>query len=308
MEKLRLSAAIKSIWDRCLDLSSPVSPFATYEWATTYFRTVGNKETPVILYHPTLSILAAFSQMNNTVQFAGGTEISDYMDLIGPDENKDQAWAEILPLLQQERIDQIQLHNLPESSATLKFFRKQNTLITPEDTTPKLVLPDAYSTYIESLDRKNRHELERKQRKFIRENPATKVQVSENSREDMEVLLKLMRLDERKNTFLTPEYEAFFRSLPESFGSSLILPILSVNTEPAAAVLAFITDKTFYLYNSGFDLQRFPGASLYLKAETIRLAIGRGCIEYNFLQGNERYKYELGGKDFGVFSVDYSIV
>ena len=29
--------------------------------------------------------------------------------------------------------------------------------------------------------------------------------------------------------------------------------------------------------------------------------------EYNFLQGSERYKYELGGKDFFVYSISLSL-
>jgi CelD/BcsL family acetyltransferase involved in cellulose biosynthesis len=44
-------------------------------------------------------------------------------------------------------------------------------------------------------------------------------------------------------------------------------------------------------------------AGLLLKALAIEYAIGRGLQCYDFLQGNERYKYDLGGKNTQVMQI-----
>jgi hypothetical protein len=74
-----------------------------------------------------------------------------------------------------------------------------------------------------------------------------------------------------------------------------------IHGEVAAATFAFKTKDSLLLYNSGFDGKKFTGAGFYLKAMGVKLVIEKGLKTYNFLQGNYRYKYELGGKDFFVY-------
>lgn len=73
--------------------------------------------------------------------------------------------------------------------------------------------------------------------------------------------------------------------------------------KPAAATLSFIEDGVSFLYNSGFDRECCQNAGFYLKTMSIKRAIENGLKEYNFLQGSERYKYDLGGKDFFVYTI-----
>ena len=56
------------------------------------------------------------------------------------------------------------------------------------------------------------------------------------------------------------------------------------------------------MYNSGFD-PAFADLSvgLLLKATTIRDAIERGLDSFEFLRGDEQYKYHLGGVDQAVY-------
>lgn len=313
MEQLTFTPETGAIWDTCLARSGSDLPFYTYGWHEQFFDTVGNNRTPEILYDPDRSVIAPFGISGRTAVLSGGKEIADYQDIIGPDTEKAAIWPTILSRLISSGIRNLSLPNIPETSPTLAFFRAlkeqghPDMTIVREDSTPKMPLPATFAAYTGSLDRKQRHELERKIRKFEREYPDTKDTRSSDQRNDIAILLNLMRQDERKIAFLTPEYEAFFRSLPGLFQHSLELQILYIGHNPVSSLLGFRSGKTFLLYNSGFDRSRYPGAGFYHKAASIRRAIENGYTEYNFLQGTERYKYELGGRDYGVYTVSVAI-
>jgi CelD/BcsL family acetyltransferase involved in cellulose biosynthesis len=237
-------------------------------------------------------IIAPFARKNNEVIFAGGEEISDYQDIIGPDEKKTAAWEEIKTYFPGCTLH---LHNVPETSPTVSVFQMEK-----EDTTPLMTLPPV-------LEKKARHEMERKIRKFEREQENIKIYDSENPVADTEVFLHLMKLDERKKRFLTLDMEDFFKKIIKEFQKNIVLTLLTINDVPTAGLLAFRYSDTLMGYNSGFNEERFSGAGFYLKAMHIQRAIDSGIKTYNFLQGNERYKYDLGGKDFFVYKSDITL-
>ena len=219
------------------------------------------------------------ARKGNELILAGGYEVADYLDISDP-----TAWDEIIKKYHGLHLT---LRNVPQNSPTVAYFHMKK-----EDTTPMMTLPPI-------LDKKNRHEMERKIRKFEREN--TNIEFKEGN--DIETLITLMKLDPRKKEFLTPDMEQFFRKI-HSMGT---ITELLVGDKPAAAMLAFRADDMLMGYNSGFDETNFSGSGFYLKAMHIKRAEKSGVKTYNFLQGNERYKYELGGKDFFVYKVDTTL-
>lgn len=112
-----------------------------------------------------------------------------------------------------------------------------------------------------------------------------------------------MHRDQYKHTFLTPQMERFFRKLPETFPDQLLLFLLRSGKTTAAALLAWKAGESLLTYNSGYHEEEFSGAGFYLKAKAIQWAIENGYDEYNFLQGSEPYKYDLGAKDFWVYRI-----
>jgi len=84
--------------------------------------------------------------------------------------------------------------------------------------------------------------------------------------------------------------------------SYLILSFLSLNGENAAALLAFEYKKELLLYNSGYDTEKWAGYSpgWVLLGYVIQHAIARGIEVFDFLQGDEEYKYRFGGHDYRV--------
>jgi len=307
INQVALNEETQRNWDFAIAKSILDVPFYTYEWHSVYFSTTGEKEIPFILHLPELSVIAPFAKNESTISFVG-PEITDYSDIIGTEEQKESAWNELLPYLKENGIQTINLTNVPESSITYSYFLNHSKEryaieIKQRDTTPKIILPQDFDSYCHSLSRKERHELKRKNRRFIHDYPDAMIHSSNDIKNDIEILIDLMLLDERKKQFFTPENLAFFRALPVVFPEKLILQILMIDNQPATAILAFKTAQSFFLYNSGFDQSKFPGAGFHLKAESIRYALENHFEEYNFLRGNERYKYDLGGKDFAVFDI-----
>lgn len=303
INQVNLSDA-KDIWDTAVTKNNLTVPFLAHTWHTNWKNILGKNLEPLYLSVDG-EIIAPFVRNGTQVIFSGGAEVADYLDLVGPDGKKSVAWEQILPFLKNLHCTSLALRNVPENSPTLTYFKNQPTAeIRKEDTTPRLRLPASWELYTESLDRKYRHELERKIRKFEREHIDAQLSESTDPAVDIDILLNLMDKDEEKSKFLTPEMKSFFRKTAESFAANISLLIITMGDKKAAATLSFIDNGVSYLYNSGFDKNCCPNAGFYLKAITLKDAIQKNIREYNFLQGDERYKYELGGKDFFVYSVN----
>ncbi len=300
-------AEAKVVWDRAYKKNPLHVPFFTHLWHTNWKEILGAPFQPMYLIIDD-EIMAPFVTDGEKAFFSGGEEIGDYLDIIGPEEKKQHAWQEIIAYLKNRHIPSVSLRNVPENSPTVSFFRNQpSAKVEKEDTTPKLAVPDSWEKFIESLDRKSRHELERKIRKFEREHVDTQVIESDNVPNDIDKLLTLMEKDPDKKAFLTPDMKTFFKKTAVTFAEHISLLFVTMGDKTAASTFSFVEDNNIYLYNSGFDKECCANAGFYLKAINVKRAIENRRVEYNFLQGDERYKYELGGKDFLVYSIQFQL-
>ncbi len=301
IKRLDLSSETKRIWEKIYQSNSQKVPFLTYNWHQAWFSILGKQWQPLILEIDE-AIIAPFARKNNQIIFSGGDEIADYLDIIGPEKLKTAAWNAIIKEFKISGVTTIALRNLPQSSASLSAL-KHTATVTQEDTTPIIALPASWEEYISSLNHKHRHELRRKLRKFEFMHQGTQITQEVATKENLSDLITLMRLDPNKQSFLTPQVEHFFLSLPQILANQAEVTTLRVNSQIAATTVSFTNSSTVFLYNSGFNEKDFSGAGFYIKAITIKQTIENGYKTYNFLQGSERYKYELGGKDFAVYKI-----
>ena len=79
----------------------------------------------------------------------------------------------------------------------------------------------------------------------------------------------------------------------------LQLSFLDIGDQPAATYFCFDYGRQILVYNSGYDPQASPQLSSgwVLLSRLIQDAIGQGRERFDFLQGNEDYKYRFGGVD-----------
>ncbi len=296
----------KDSFTQALAKNTIQAPFLTWEWHNVWFNTLGSSYSPLTFLLDE-DIVASFAVKADELIFAGGDEIADYLDIIGPDQKKQAAWEQIIPTLRDLNIKNLTLRNIPENSATKSFFSTRPlTTVEQEDTTPQFQLPKTWELYTESLSKKYRHELERKIRKFDREHPDSEIIESTNPAQDISVLFSLMEKDEAKKQFLTADMKEFFTKIASIFSHQTSLRYVALGDKKIAATISFIMNTTHYLYNSGFDKDCCSIAGFFLKAMNIKHAIETGATMYNFLQGNERYKYELAGEDFGVYKITHT--
>lgn len=298
----------QAAWDKITGENTLLAIFGSYRWHRLWYELFGSGFTSRIWVY-NQSMIAPFVQSGDTLTFSGGKEIADYLDIIGPDEQKKTSWEEILVYCQSIDITHIMLPNVPSSSGTVQFFQRHaapslSITIKKEDTTPILLLPATWEAYEASLPRHSRHELRRKLRSFERLHPDSSILKSTNPTQDMELFLKLMELDARKKRFLTEQMKKFFQRLPNEFPDELSLVFLRVGGIEVSGIITLQNGNSLFQYNSGYIKASYPGSGFYLTAKSIQQAIQQGLTTYNFLQGNEQYKYDLGAVDFAVCTIE----
>ena len=102
---------------------------------------------------------------------------------------------------------------------------------------------------------------------------------------------------------------SFFREIIHTFAEKGWLKVyfLDIDETPAAVLLAFDYGNEIILYNSGFDAEKFgyfsPGNVII--SYSIQHAIQLGRMRYDFLRGDEVYKFRFGGVAEDVFGVKF---
>ena len=250
-------------------------------------------------------------------QIVGGKDVADYLDVIAEPGRMEDVWTCVLDYLVERRgeWDAIDFHSLPEWSpsremvARLGAERGLEFRVFPEDVSPVAELPGDWNTYLMGLRKKDRHELKRKVRKLEGRDdvrwhlvPTGDVEVM---RREMEVFLAVHRSSGvDKAHFMDDKMAAYFIDMAEHMTGPgwLDLAVLEVDGEPASAYLSYKYGDRLYLYNSGY-LQRFAkySAGVALLAYRIHKAILQGVRWFDFLRGDEDYKYDFGAKDTYVY-------
>lgn len=216
--------------------------------------------------------------------------------VLGSQEVTDFAQTDITQL--QSGYNQVQLDNVREDSATWKNFGPGQL----QEVSPYLFLPKNWEAYLQNLDRKYRKELKRK---FSRLGEIRHEFVKEDN---LAEFFRLHRLsDPAKNKFMTEPMAEFFRDVFQAKipGWESRLDFLKIEGKYAAGILSFVSCNEWWLYNSGYDPSySFYSVGLLLKAQSIHWAIEQGKKKYDFLRGNERYKYDLGAKNLRLYRIE----
>jgi CelD/BcsL family acetyltransferase involved in cellulose biosynthesis len=155
-------------------------------------------------------------------------------------------------------------------------------------------LPGSYDDYLAGLAAKQRHEVRRKRRRFEAAHGPPRV-VRDSSAEAFGAFTAMHRsVPGEKGEFMTADMEAFFASLLDIEGA-VIDVLLDAAAEPVAAVFGFEESDAYYLYNSAYRTEaaaESPG--VVLVDRLIARAIEEGRSRFDFLKGDEPYKFKLG--------------
>lgn len=246
---------------------------------------------------------------------AGGSDVSDYLDLIALRDREEEAWAALLGARASDRAVW-ELHAVPAASPTVTALPGLAAAVglaaetAVEERCPILPLPDTWDALLASLSGKHRHELTRKLRRFDREVAEWRITWADTPaaiEARLDDFLGLHRRSrEGKAKFMDARMERFFRRVVPALAAhgGARLALLDLPEGPIASFVTLEWDGTVGLYNSGFQPERAPlSPGLVLLAHVIRDAIERGRRRFDFLRGEERYKYEFGPTPEAVHAV-----
>lgn len=325
--------ALASEWNALVARTRFDNFFSTLEWQTTWWEFLGQGDLWILAFRrPDDDALVGIAPLyiversdgpnagKRELHFVGCIEVSDYLDLIIEPGWEAAVYASLLDWLHDPAApawDILDLCNLPEESLTyhalpeLAAQHGWEVGVFQEDTAPQFALPLRYETYLqERVDKKQRHEIRRKQRRAEREAQIDFIMVDQSHVLEAEVddfvaLQRASRAD--KADFMTPAMRRFFLGVARRMldADRLRLFFLNIDGEKAATLYAFEYGRRFWLYNSGYDpdahAQLSPG--WVLLAYAIQYAIAAGCREFDFMQGDEDYKYRFGAHDYKVMRV-----
>jgi CelD/BcsL family acetyltransferase involved in cellulose biosynthesis len=256
---------------------------------------------------PPHGIAALARDSDGTLGFAGG-ELTDEQDVVASAGEGRSVATAVAGWIAADAPRLVRLEYVPEDAPTLdamaavlgeRGYRVDRSRLI---TSPRLGLPRDFESYVQSLGKKERHELRRKIRRLEKATQATFRWATDAERgATLDRFFALHRLSRgEKADFMTPDVERFFRDIADALAplGRLRLGVLRAHDEDAAVLFAFAYRGTLALYNAAYD----PAlASLSIgivsHAWTIREAIAEQFDTYDLLRGDEPYKYDLGGTD-----------
>lgn len=315
-------------WNPLLERSSLDLIFLTWEWQSTWWDvyqpgdlwllTVRDDDDTLVGIAPWF--IETTSDKERVLRTIGCVDVTDYLGLIVLAEAELNVVYVLTEYLADHRtgLDRVDLCNIPEQSGVLSSLaaslERCGAAVTLEvqDVCPVINLPATFTDYVQSLDKKDRHELKRKMRKAEGVSESLEWYIVDDSHDLSAAIDDFFHLMQtaspEKAVFLSdPKNVAFFRAIvPRLYQLGYVqMAFLKVNDGLAAAYLSFLYQNDVQVYNSGLDSSVVESGSpgIVLLAYLIRHAIEAGYHRFDFLRGNESYKYRMGATDTRVMNL-----
>ncbi len=308
-------------WNTLVEEGITDTPFARHELLSEWWKTLGGGEWPAAEL-----ILVTASDNGNLIGIAplfkaehdgrtalmlvGSIEVSDYLDLIVRPADLQSFLSSLLdfistfPPIAGLTFD---WYNLPDASPTLAALKDESEkrswfyheeIYRP---TPRIALGGDFGAYLAGLEKKQRHEIRRKMRRANESDLPVQFYVVEDPASlEAEIVsfFELMAHDPGKAGFLKPAMRDHMSAvIRKAFANGYLwMAFLTVDGVKAAAALNFDYRNKLWGYNSGVSREHMdlsPG--WVLLAHQIQWACEHGRTEFDFMRGDEEYKYRFGG-------------
>lgn len=331
IEDMETFNRLRENWDEVYDADPHATLFLSWNWLSSWLEDLS---TPWIVlaakeYGSAARYVAFFplrfdtrvdgaGRFSNDLKMAG-SNAADYTGLISIPESETDAitafaqkikrmnWADFV--LSNFSGPDVRYSKLVSCFSQSKFAINQMDRVNKADQIDNAVchyvdLPQHWDTYLETISANTRQKLRRLLRMVdanseYRITHATKETVAA----DLNTLLRFWEIKwrSRKGKSTDRIVHSLHTMLSRSFERGLLfLPTLWIGDRPLAALAILLDErkKSFLFYIAGRD-ESFEGPQpgLILHSHSIRYAISRGMKRYDFLRGNERYKYSFGVKE-----------
>lgn len=318
-------------WNALLEESISDTPFSRYdyqrlwwqhrgggEWADARLALVAARENDKLIGIAPLFL--AHYENQPVLLLNGSIEISDYLDLIVRADDHTRFVSGLLDFLASTppfdaaqgkplNWSRLDWYNLPDDSPTLAALKTESAkrgwahLEERYRPTPRIALNDDFDEYLSRIEKKQRHEIRRKMRRaaesdlnarFVLVDPSADIQP------ELDAFFDLMTRDPNKADFLHPAMREQMTAVLHAAHNEgyLWLAFLEIDGVKTAASLNFDYNGKLWGYNSGVSrahMELSPG--WVLLAHTIQWCCENKRREFDFMRGDEEYKYRFGGVD-----------
>jgi CelD/BcsL family acetyltransferase involved in cellulose biosynthesis len=308
-------------WNALVEQSIADTPFSRYEYLSEWWQTRGGgewKNAELVLVSAVendqlIGIAPLFIEEyegRKALLLVGSIEISDYLDLIVREADLSRFLSDLIDFLASSLPDAwsaLDWYNLPDDSPILAAFKAESEkrgwthheeIYRP---TPRIALNGSFEEYLARIDKKQRHEIKRKMRRAAESDLNVRfvlIDQSADIEQEMNIFFDLMAQDPSKANFLHPAMrEQMSVTIRAAFAQGYLwLSFLEVDGVKVAASLNFDYKNKLYGYNSGVSrahMELSPG--WVLLGHVIEWCCENGRREFDFMRGDEDYKYRFGG-------------
>jgi CelD/BcsL family acetyltransferase involved in cellulose biosynthesis len=310
-----------SEWNALLSESITNVPFLRHEYLNAWWGTCGGgewergelalisaREDDELIGIAPLFLTEHDGQ--RALMLLGSIEISDYLDLIVRANDLPHFLSELMDFLTSDSAlawSRFDWYNLPDDSPTLAALEAESAKrgwdFTQEPFRPALFvpLPGDFEEYLAGIDKKQRHEIRRKMRRAEEsvQNVHWYIVTDESTLDaEAEACCHLMAQDPAKQAFLTQTMRSQMKAMIHAAFKAgwLQLAFLEVDGQKAAGYLNFDYGNRIWVYNSGLDFSyRELSPGWVLLGYLLQWANENGRSEFDFMRGDEDYKYKFGG-------------
>jgi CelD/BcsL family acetyltransferase involved in cellulose biosynthesis len=308
-------------WNALAEQSISDTPFSRYEYLSEWWKTLGggewqsaelalitaNEDDQLVGIAP-LFITEYDGQ--RALMLVGSIEISDYLDMIVREQDLARFFSGLLDFFISSSADKwaaLDWYNLPDDSPTLAALKAESEkrgwthheeVYRP---TPRIPLNGSFNEYLARIDKKQRHEIRRKMRRAAESEKNVRFTIvngTEDINAEIDAFFDLMVHDPGKAEFLHPAMrEQMTVTIRNAHAQGYLwLAFLEIDGVKTAASLNFDYKNKLWGYNSGVSREHMelsPG--WVLLAHTIQWCCENGRYEFDFMRGDEEYKYRFGG-------------
>ena len=308
-------------WNDLLSGSITDTPFLRYEYQHAWWEHRGGGEwnnSQLVLVsarddEKLIGIAPLFISEydgQSALLLIGSIEISDYLDLIARTDDHARFLTGLLDFLASSLPDSwsgLDWYNLPDSSPTLAALKAESAqrgwthLKEMYRPTPRIALNGDFDEYLGRVEKKQRHEIKRKMRRAEESGRGVRWYISDMnaSRVETEIdaFLSLMEHDQGKAGFLHDSMRDQMRAIIRAAHENgwLWLAFLEADGQRIAANLNFDYNNKLWGYNAGVNrdfMDLSPG--WVLLGNVLQWACENNRAEFDFMRGDEDYKYRFG--------------
>ena len=334
IEKIEGANALADTGDEWRELfaASDAAPFLSWEWISVWNKWFGANRSPLIvkIYRDArlVGILPLcreekkiFGMRLDKLGFLGAESGgADYLDIIArPQDKAETAAAALRYLASESDFDALALENLAKNSALItaseKLYRpaKMRRIAQSAAVCPRVSLANGWESVLKESRRASNFKRRFKQLRKFADFEFRSVTAPEEIEAAFE---RFFRLHERRwekdgGSELSghPRLAAFQRDLIKNLAAADLLRFDEIwaKNECRASVYGFDNGETFYYFNAGYDLDWANlSVGLVLIGLSVKAAIERGNKIYDFLRGDEIYKFDWADEQIELLNITLS--